>query len=316
MVKKFNIHEWQSKQQMKQWLREADDFTPDLEDDELKRSKIQQMMAKEKGLMDQGDYDKVSDILGRYSLGEFLDAAAEFYQTGGEDESAELAKRFAADFRKFLDSRDGGEDDDEPVSSKFTEPMSEEELDEVDIKRVVDQSMSNDHIGKLMDVIRNNDLGKTLNTIAVIVDQTGGMPEGAAQMIADLVAEIPEGGEEEEIEEQNTTGTGASFSGGEGEGYASPGAFAKNKDDWENSDMIYEYGEEEPAVDDQGNPVDDQGNPIPQPEEEEVVDTATELAKQFKSLSSDLKKPAGQKGFDKKEIEMFSIGSEITLSSK
>ena len=64
------------------------------------------------------------------------------------------------------------------------------QLNEVDIKKVVDQSMSNDDIGKLMDVIRNNNLGKTLNTIAVIVDQTGGMPQGAAQMIADLVPYI------------------------------------------------------------------------------------------------------------------------------
>ena len=108
---------------------------------------------------------------------------------------------------------------------------------------------------------------------------------------------------EEDLDE-NTTGTGASFSGGKGEGYASPGAFAKNKNEWENSDMIYEYGEEEQPAEPQ---VDADGNPIEQPaEEEEVVDTATELASQLKSLSSDLKKPAGQKGFDKKEIEMFS----------
>ena len=101
-------------------------------------------------------------------------------------------------------------------------------LKEVDIKKVVDQSMSNDDIGKLMSVIRNNDLGKTLNTIAVIVDQTRGMPEGAAQMIADLVAEIPEE-DEEEIDEQNVTGTGASFTAGSGEGYMSPRAFGDNK---------------------------------------------------------------------------------------
>ena len=43
MTKKFNIHNWQAKH-----LFEQDDFTPDLEDDDLKRSKIQQMMAKEK----------------------------------------------------------------------------------------------------------------------------------------------------------------------------------------------------------------------------------------------------------------------------
>ena len=101
-------------------------------------------------------------------------------------------------------------------------------LKEVDIKKVVDQSMSNDDIVKLQDVIRNNNLGKTLNTIAVIVDQTGGMPEGAAQMIADLVAEIPEE-DEEEIDEQNVTGTGASFTAGSGEGYMSPRAFGDNK---------------------------------------------------------------------------------------
>ena len=45
MAKKFNIHNWQAK-----YLFEQDNFTPDLEDDELKRSKIQQMMRKEKML--------------------------------------------------------------------------------------------------------------------------------------------------------------------------------------------------------------------------------------------------------------------------
>ena len=142
MAKKFDIHEWHAKQR----LAEQEEFTPDLEDDDLKRSKIQQMMSKEKentpvdGGMNQGDYDKVADLLDRYSLGELLDAAIEFYQTGGEDESAELANKFAADFRKFLDGRD------------------------------------------------------------------------------------------EELEEMNVTGTGASFNAGSGEGYMSPNAFGKKKD--------------------------------------------------------------------------------------
>ena len=149
-------------------------------------------------------------------------------------------------------------------------------LDEVQIKKVVDQSMSNDHIGKLMDVIRNNDLGKTLNTIAVIVDQTGGMPEGAAQMIADIVPKVAsekeldehhagdykpgflkqsvntfldklkkktkEGRDYKIVEkimekyfsakkqnEASTTGTGASFQAGSGEGYMTPFAFKKKR---------------------------------------------------------------------------------------
>ena len=230
------------------------------------------------------------------------------------------------------------------------------QLNEVDIKKVVDQSMSNDDIGKLQDVIRNNNLGKTLNTIAVIVDQTGGMPEGATQMIADLVPYIdladdtvtPEDEEftpdleddelkrgaiqqmmakeknlneqeseyelsdeekdsltdmtngfvrkltdvrggnysgdrllaalqhvtleienlepmiyddededgipdvvdnnEEELDEANMTGTGASFNAGDGEGYATPNAFAGNKG-WKNKDKKIwkeEETEEEP----------------------------------------------------------------------
>ena len=159
MAKKFDIHKWQAKQWLKQQLKEQDDFTPDLEDDELKRSKVQQMMSKEKentpvdGGMNQGDYDKVADLLDRYSLGELLDVAVEFYQTGGEDESAELANKFAADFRKFLDGRDGGD---------------------------------------------------------------------------------------EELDEASMTGTGASFNAGDGAGYATPNAFAQNKNDWEHKKTKYE----------------------------------------------------------------------------
>ena len=169
MAKKFNIHEWQAKH-----LFEQDSFTPDLEDDDLKRAKIQQMMNTEKGLQ-KDDYklvNSISNVADMYSYGEILDALESFYIKNDEQPFAEMARKHAKEFRDFLDSED--------------------ELNEVNIKRVVDQSMSNDDIGKLMSVIRNNDLGKTLNTIAVIVDQTRGMPEGAAQMIADLVPKIPE----------------------------------------------------------------------------------------------------------------------------
>ena len=139
--------------------------------------------------------------------------------------------------------------------------QAKQRLAEVQIKKVIDQSMSNDDIGKLMDVIRNNDLGKTLNTIAVIVDQTGGMPEGAAQMIADLVPNIVSDEEEftpdleddelkrnaiqqmmakeKDLDEQNVTGGGASFNAGDGAGYATPNAFADNENDWENKNIKY-----------------------------------------------------------------------------
>ena len=203
MAKRFDIHEWQAKQR----LAEQEEFTPDLEDDDLKRSKIQQMMAKEKEPMggDEKLRSNVEAIANMYSYGEILDAIESFYVKNDEQVYAEMARKHAKEFRDFLDSED--------------------ELNELKIKKVVDQSMSNDHIGKLQDVIRNNDLGKTLNTIAVIVDQTRDMPEGAAQMIADLVPKIPE----EELDEASTTGTGTSFTAGSGEGYMSPYAFGNNK---------------------------------------------------------------------------------------
>ena len=130
MAKKFDIHEWQAKQR----LAEQDDFTPDLEDDDLKRSKIQQMMSKEKentpvdGGMNQGDYDKVVDLLDRYSLGELLDAAVEFYQTGGEDKSAELANKFAADFRKFLGPDVDSPSDEEMFMGDWGPHLAEDEI--------------------------------------------------------------------------------------------------------------------------------------------------------------------------------------------
>ena len=230
MAKRFDIHEWQAKQRLKQWLAEQDDFTPDLEDDELKRSKIQQMMAKEKPKTPQevpsGTLNKaVKDLAEMYSYGEILDALKVFYTDNDELPFAEMAKKHAKEFRDFLDNDDEG------------------------------------------------------------------FPFG------DPLADFPE------LEEANTTGTGASFNAGDSAGYATPNAFAKDEDDWEGKDVIYET-EEEPAVDDEGNPIE----PEVAPEEPgERVDTATELASKLKDLSSIIKKPAGQKGIDKSEIENLAL---------
>ena len=146
MAKKFDIHEWKAKQR----LVEQDDFTPDLEDDELKRSKIQQMMAKEKEPMggDEKLRSAVEAIANMYSYGEILDAIESFYIKNDEQVYAEMARKHAKEFRNFLDSED-------------------------------------------------------------------------------------------ELDEQSVTGTGASFSAGAGEGYATPNAFA-NDDDWKNKNTKYE----------------------------------------------------------------------------
>ena len=104
MAKRFNIHEWQAKQR----LAEQEEFTPDLEDDELKRSKIQQMMAKEKEPMggDEKLRSTVETIADMYSYGEILDALESFYIKNDEQVYAEMARKHAKEFRDFLDNED------------------------------------------------------------------------------------------------------------------------------------------------------------------------------------------------------------------
>ena len=241
MAKKFDIHEWQANQKLKHYLAEQEDFTPDLEDDELKRRAIQQMMSTEKGPQ-KDDYklvNSVSNIADVYSYGEILDALESFYTKNDEQQSAEMARKHAKEFRDFLDSEKEYPDF---LDSKEEDPYDAlTKLDELEIKKVIDQSMDNDAIGKLQDVIRNYDLGKVLNTIAVIIDRTGGMPE-IAQKIADLVPGIEQkfnkdGSKyvlnpgEEDLDEANVTGTSTSFTTGpSGTGpYATPKAFGKSK---------------------------------------------------------------------------------------
>ena len=104
MAKRFDIHEWQAKQK----LAEQEEFTPDLEDDDLKRAKIQQMMAKEKEPMggDEKLRNAVETIADMYSYGEILDAIESFYIKNDEQKSAEIARKHAKEFRDMLDELD------------------------------------------------------------------------------------------------------------------------------------------------------------------------------------------------------------------
>ena len=152
MAKRFDIHEWQAKQR----LAEQEKFTPDLEDDDLKRAKIQQMMNTEKGLQ-KDDYklvNSISNVADMYSYGEILDALESFYIKNDEQPFAEMARKHAKEFRDFLDNGD----EDEMFMGDWGPHLAEDE-----------------------------------------------------------------------IEEANMTGTGASFTAGAGEGYATPRAFSKSK---------------------------------------------------------------------------------------
>ena len=145
MAKKFDIHEWQAKQRLAEQkgstlineksnallkdrfmrrlkrfgllgqflslfgnLLEQDNFTPDLEDDDLKRAKIQQMMNTEKGLQ-KDDYklvNSISNVADMYSYGEILDALESFYIKNDEQPFAKMARKHAKEFRDFLDNED------------------------------------------------------------------------------------------------------------------------------------------------------------------------------------------------------------------
>ena len=123
MAKKFNIHEWQAKH-----LFEQDNFVPDLEDDDLKRAKIQQMMNTEKGLQ-KDDYklvNSISNVADMYSYGEILDAIESFYIKNDEQKSAEIARKHAKEFRAMLDD----EDEDEMFMGDWGPHLAEEDLDE------------------------------------------------------------------------------------------------------------------------------------------------------------------------------------------
>ena len=82
------------------------------------------------------------------------------------------------------------------------------------------ESMSNADIRALQTIISNYNLNKILNTLAVIVDRTGKHDE--AEMIKKLT---------NQMNEMNTTGTGASFQAGNSAAYATPKAFKKKRKD-------------------------------------------------------------------------------------
>jgi hypothetical protein len=72
---------------------------------------------------------ELQDALERYSFGEILDTAAEFYTENGEKDVAVLAQQSASKFRKMLDDLDGLEEEtDRPGYHKDGTPKSNDEM--------------------------------------------------------------------------------------------------------------------------------------------------------------------------------------------
>ena len=196
MTKKFDIHEWQAKQWLKNRLNEQDKFTPDLEDDELKRSKVQQMMAKEKDLAN-SDYlsdvepkiegsqrAALEELANMYSLSEILDTLEDFYAKNDELAAADYAGEFAKEFRKWMDRTDGGEEGGEEAYIVVGEKEGGEPLQYGPLYRTKEEAQK-------------------------AADERNQNPE--YEGISFSV--------QQELDEQNVTGGGASFNAGVGMGH-------------------------------------------------------------------------------------------------
>ena len=152
MAKKFNIHDWQSRH-----IFEQNDFIPDLEDDDLKRSKIQQMMDKEKGGKEGPPY---------ISAAQLFDNIIKGLETSG--------------------------------------PYQD-------------------------DIMFSKERALEIMEMVIDIEESEISPEAALDQAME---------KEDELDEQNTTGTGTSFNAGDGEGYATPNAFAK-EGKWKNKNKKF-----------------------------------------------------------------------------
>ena len=80
--------------------------------------------------------------------------------------------------------------------------------------------------------------------------------------------------DEGELDEANMTGTGASFSAGDGEGYATPNAFDK-KGKWKNKNIVYEDEEEQGSEEETQEPEEERTKDVEKIEKivDSIVDT-------------------------------------------
>ena len=89
----------------------------------------------------------LKDALDRYSFGEILDTAAEYYEEDGEKDMALLARQTAAKFRKMLDDFDGGITEDEVAVAG---------MDDDDDKDVIRQAKAARGKNKKYDIVLND----------------------------------------------------------------------------------------------------------------------------------------------------------------
>jgi len=237
MAKRFDIHEWQAKQRLAEQLGPrmknprptgpSDDFTPDLEDDELKRSKVQQMMNTEKGLQ-KDDYklvNSISNVADMYSYGEILDALESFYTKNDEQQSAEMVRKHAKEFREFL-----GPDVDSPSEEYSEIEKAWDNLSRDEQTNIIGDAMNGEP--------RPSDYEKKFDQLkseipdfeSAIANYLGLEDEDYSQMGpfagGNPLDDFPELGEQNSL---GAAGAGTSITTGNSDAYATPRAFSKKK---------------------------------------------------------------------------------------
>ena len=288
MAKKFNIHDWQSRH-----IFEQNDFIPDLEDDDLKRSKIQQMMDKEKGGKEGPPY---------ISAAQLFDNIIKGLETSGPyQDDIMFSKERALEIMEMIIDIEESEISPEAALAQAMEKEDELNENEENIPKLSDQEKDNLHdmviefARKLTDLRGGNYLGDRLlaalqhvtleieNLEPMIYDDEDGdgipdVIDGQEEyskiekawdnldrseqksIIDDVLSgearpdeyeksfdQLSDENEEFEsaiknylgLDEQNMTNTGVSFTAGDGEGYATPSAFAK-PGQWKRKNEKYE----------------------------------------------------------------------------
>jgi len=218
MAKKFNIHDWQAKQRLAEM--QSMDFGPNCP--QYDSPEGEGKMAKGNAIELSHDAADVANMIGpNTNLPEWVES------------KITLAADYLNKVKDYLTHYDASreklaeQDDYQKRQDRLTPGKNPEEFYGSD-SLFSQESMSNADIRALQTVVGEYSLNKILNTIAVIADKTGKHDE--ADMVKKLADKIQDFNQEDELDEANMTGTGASFSAGSGEGYMSPNAFGDDKE--------------------------------------------------------------------------------------
>ena len=192
MANKFNIHDWQANQRQRR-LAEQEKFTPVGEDEKLRNN-----------------VNAIADI---YSYGEILDALESFYTKNDEQQSAEIARKHAKEFRNFLDTMD-----------KYEKRYGE---DEYDALTPTSDNPDPGGYGAELDEHHAGDYkpGFLKQSVSTFLDKLKKKKETDYNKVEKIMEK--HFAAKKEVDEMNTTGGGASFNAGSGEGYMTPKAFKK-----------------------------------------------------------------------------------------